>query len=67
VRELRDKVGGLNLIGRNPARLDTRRRLVAHHFVMLNPAASTGLVDEMVDLRPAQYVVPIQRNDRLAL
>jgi hypothetical protein len=27
----------------------------------------SGLVRETVDLRPAQYVVPIQRNDRLVL
>lgn len=31
---------------------------------MSNPAASTGTVGEMVDLRPAPYVVPIQRNNR---
>lgn len=40
-------------IGRNPARIDSRREVRGHQFVILDPAAGTG---EMVDAEPAQFI-----------
>jgi hypothetical protein len=40
-------------IVRNPARIDSRREVRGHQFVVLDPAAGTG---EMVDAEPAQFI-----------
>jgi len=40
-------------IGRNPARIVSRREVRGHQFVMLDPEAGTG---EMVDAEPAQFI-----------
>jgi hypothetical protein len=37
----------------NPARIDSRREVRGHQFVVLDPAAGTG---EMVDAEPAQFI-----------
>jgi len=40
-------------IGRNPARIVSRRETRAHQFVIVDPAARSG---EMIDAEPAQFI-----------
>jgi hypothetical protein len=46
-------------IGMDPSRIVRRREQKAHQFVVLDPAAADGIVGEMEDLQPANYVRPL--------
>src|SRR5439155_4868656 len=41
-------------LGRDPARIMSRRRTRAHQFVILDPVAGTG---EMLDAEPAEFIM----------
>jgi hypothetical protein len=44
------------LVGKNPARIASRTERRAHQFVILEPAAPTGIVGRMEDGNPAHLI-----------